>query len=245
MNTLIKALQSEYAIDFRAGGNSVSDEQLAAFIKPYLDRFAAEHAQRVTEERRVHIKEPLRGDMEKAVVGALRSSIAAHGHITNDNASSAGKRIIGQIKCFGRQERDDLRARLAASEAALEEAKEKAKHADDCFTAETYHTAELQAKLTAALAANEATSHELQDARIDLSAAGSELKAVYSDRLKLTKERDEANKLLEEAEGALNNACSHLSYPSGECLYESGPAVASHSLLCDTLAKLRARRNPT
>ena len=39
-----------------------------------------------------------RSEMEKQVVGALKSAIAAHGPITEENVSSAAKRVIGVLK---------------------------------------------------------------------------------------------------------------------------------------------------
>jgi hypothetical protein len=37
---------------------------------------------------------PERGSLERAIVGALRSAIHAHGPITEDNVAGAGKRIL-------------------------------------------------------------------------------------------------------------------------------------------------------
>lgn len=42
-----------------------------------------------------------RGRLEREIVGALRSSIAAHGPITWENAPSAGKRVIAALKSLG------------------------------------------------------------------------------------------------------------------------------------------------
>jgi hypothetical protein len=39
-----------------------------------------------------------RGALERAIVGALRSSIDAHGAITRETAPSAAKRVIAVIK---------------------------------------------------------------------------------------------------------------------------------------------------
>lgn len=45
-----------------------------------------------------------RSSLERQIVGALRSAIHAHGPITNDNASSAAKRVIGVIKVYNRNQ---------------------------------------------------------------------------------------------------------------------------------------------
>lgn len=45
-----------------------------------------------------------RGDLERYIVGSLRDSINCHGPITHDNASSAGKRLIGGIKSWSYQQ---------------------------------------------------------------------------------------------------------------------------------------------
>lgn len=40
----------------------------------------------------------VRARIEKAIVGALQSTIDAHGPITKENCSSAAKRIYGALK---------------------------------------------------------------------------------------------------------------------------------------------------
>lgn len=46
-----------------------------------------------------------RGKVEKRIVGALKSSIDAHGDITLDNVSSAGKRMWGMLKGLIKEKR--------------------------------------------------------------------------------------------------------------------------------------------
>lgn len=47
-----------------------------------------------------------RGELEKAIVGSLKSCIDAHGPITRLNVSSAAKRVIGTIKQWNKNERN-------------------------------------------------------------------------------------------------------------------------------------------
>jgi len=47
-----------------------------------------------------------RGSLEKALCGALRQSINAHGDITYGNAPSAAKRLIGAIKQWNKQQNE-------------------------------------------------------------------------------------------------------------------------------------------
>ncbi len=46
-----------------------------------------------------------RGSLEKAIAGALKSAISAHGPIDLGNIPSAAKRVIGSIKEWNRQQR--------------------------------------------------------------------------------------------------------------------------------------------
>lgn len=50
-----------------------------------------------------HLDMTRRPSIERGIVGALRSAIAAHGPVTIDNVSSAAKRIIGELKQQARQ----------------------------------------------------------------------------------------------------------------------------------------------
>jgi hypothetical protein len=47
-----------------------------------------------------------RSDVESKIVAALRNAIDAHGIITKENASSAAKRVYGQMKNLARQQRE-------------------------------------------------------------------------------------------------------------------------------------------
>lgn len=49
-------------------------------------------------EKPLDLSGPKRGSLEKALTGALRQCVTAHGDITYANAPSAAKRIIGAIK---------------------------------------------------------------------------------------------------------------------------------------------------
>lgn len=56
-----------------------------------------------------------RSALEKSIVGAIRSAIDAHGPVTKDNASSAGKRAVGAVY-------DHFRAAVASPETTRLEA---------------------------------------------------------------------------------------------------------------------------
>ena len=49
-----------------------------------------------------------RPQIERIVVGAIKSAINEHGPITIYNCSSAAKRIVGQLKEYAKQKRENL-----------------------------------------------------------------------------------------------------------------------------------------
>lgn len=44
-----------------------------------------------------------RSAVEKAIVAAIRCAIGAHGPVTRENASSAAKRVYGELKALRRR----------------------------------------------------------------------------------------------------------------------------------------------
>jgi len=47
-----------------------------------------------------------RSTIERRIVGAIRSSVAAHGTLDFDTAPSAAKRVYGELKALAREQRD-------------------------------------------------------------------------------------------------------------------------------------------
>jgi len=67
----------------------------------------------VTDE--IELDGNCRAKLEKAIAGALTSTLAAHGPITPSLVSSAAKRVIGAIKGYNKMARDTAKRKLQDS----------------------------------------------------------------------------------------------------------------------------------